>query len=188
MFRGRQSTIPPGTDHFSFSYPWNWRDSVLSAPRYPWDWRRLSPFSSTLGARGTQSFSGGTGSSKMAGTVESLTESRGLGLTFLDCFGDFSQRKLKNTRKTFSIFVRPFGSLLARTQLFQHFVPPGLAGLGQFRPEVPLRLARTQSPHLVLVRMRDSVISAPSYPGDWSFKMIVTGESLTESRGLVLVL
>ena len=52
-----------GLSHFSHQAPLNWQDSVVSAPRYPGD------------------------SPPMTGTGESLTESRRLGLTFLDCFG-----------------------------------------------------------------------------------------------------
>lgn len=28
-----------GLSHFSFSYSWHWRDSVMSATRHRWDWR-----------------------------------------------------------------------------------------------------------------------------------------------------
>ena len=56
---------PPGTSHFGFFHPLEWRDSVLSAPQVPCGLAGLPSFSpqDTLG----------TGSSGMTGTGESLS-------------------------------------------------------------------------------------------------------------------
>ena len=201
-FKGRQSASPPGVSHYSFSYPWDWWDSVISAPRYPWDWRGLHQISSKylwewrdsdlscpkvplvlarlrqfspqipLGLSALSHFTPrypwdrrrsvisppgtlGAGSSKMTCTGESLTEFRGLGFTILDISQDRFEWEIKKIhQKTCFLFVWPFGSVLAKVQSFQ---PPGTL--------------RTDA-----WDWRDSVISAPRYPGEWSCNMTDNGE------------
>ena len=57
-FKGCQRTSSPGTSHFGFSCPWDWRDAVISGPQIPWELAEHIPFRlrGTLGTGGTQSF------------------------------------------------------------------------------------------------------------------------------------